>query len=158
MAGRKKSGEVSSVYVGGFGPVEFEGKHRKRTAEREWSHLEDELIRYAVAYRLEEYKQAGKLSKTLIDHTRADWFKKIRKSKQAGGYGLRGDVLAKLRGTMTWVWRGPPKHPNVYYTDLDTKFMKGTDWLHGITINGKSLWQILEKDYDLKSLNSPEVK
>ena len=137
MAGRKKSGEVSSVYAGGFGPTEFEGKHRKREAEREWSHLESEVIRYAVAYRLEEYKQAGKLTAILDGHPRREWCRKIRKQ-------LSGDVLAKLRAEITWVWRGPVDKQHVYYTDLDTKFMQGTDWLHHTVIGDRSLWQILE--------------
>ena len=151
MAGRKKAGNVSSVYVGGFGPIEFEGKHRKRTAEREWSHLEEEVIRYAVAYRLEEYVQAGKLHDIIDGHPRRELCRKIRKSEQAGGYGLSGDVLAKLRGAMTWVWSGPLDRPYVYYTDLKTKFMQGTDWLHGIVIKDKSLWQILD-GYELPAL------
>jgi len=144
VAGRKKAGEVSSVYAGGFGPTEFEGKDRKRTAGREWSHFEWEVVLYAVAYRLEEYQQAGKLTKIQTGHPHEDWFKKIRKSEEAGGFGLRGDILQKLRGEITWVWRGPIDKPHVYYTDLKTKFMQGTDWLHHTVIGGRSLWQILE--------------
>jgi hypothetical protein len=138
VAGRKPSGKVSSVYAGGFGPTKFEGKHRKREASREWTHLEHEVIRYAVAYRLEEYFQAGKLTAMLNGHPRREYCRTLRKK------GMRGDVLHKLRGKITWVWRGPIDKPHVYYTDLKTKFMQGTDWLHHTVIRDRSLWQILE--------------
>ena len=137
MAGRKKAGEVSSVYAGGWGPTEFEGKHRKREAEREWSHFEAEVIRYAVAYRLEEYAQARKLTAMLDGHPRREWCRKIRKQ-------LSGDVLAQLRDSIRWVWRGPIDKQYVYYPDPKTGFMRGADWLHHTVIGGRSLWQILE--------------
>lgn len=145
MAGRKKSGEVSSVYAGGFGPTEFKGKDRKRTAGREWSHFEKEIIRYAVAYRLEEYAQARKLNAMLRGHHR-EWYCKNKVRPD-----LKGDVLHSLRSQIPWVWRGPIDKPHVYYTDRKTKFMQGTDWLHHTVIGGRSLWQILE-DYGLPAL------
>jgi hypothetical protein len=144
VAGRKGHGKVSSVYAGGFGPTEFEGEHRKRTAEREWLHFEEEVIRFAVAYRLEEYRQAGRLTSMLRGHPRREWCRKIRKD-------LNGDVLHALRGQITWVFRGPIDKPFDYTTDPQTGFIKGDDWLKLQGKNGRSLWQILE-DYELPSL------
>ena len=145
MAGRKKSGEVSPVYAGGFGPTEFEGKDRKRTAGREWSHFEREMIRYAVAYRLEEYKQAGKLTAMLRGHPR-EWYCKNKVRPD-----LKGDVLQSLQGQIAWAFRGPIDKPFEYTTDPKTGFIKGEDWLKLQGINGRSLWQILE-DYELPAL------
>lgn len=117
MAGRKPLGYMSPTLIGGWGPTEFEGKDRKRGAERAQAQRVDSAIVYAVAYRLEQYAKV-KILKAMIDVVAQnpkfpyskDWLEKVRKR-------FKGDILAQIPDET--ISLGP----------IDKRF-KGDEWLH----------------------------
>ena len=117
MAGRKPLGYMSPTLVGGWGPTEFEGKDRKRSAERAHVQRADSAIVFAVAYRLQQYADA-RILKAMIDAVARnpkfpyskDWLEKVRKR-------FKGDILAQIPDKT--ISRGP----------IDKRF-EGDEWLH----------------------------
>ena len=130
MAGRKKAGDMHPHFAGGFG-FEFQGKNREREAQRANEQLALAGVTWAIAYRLEQYAQAGKLSKMIKGHSRYAHFRKIRAHH-------KGDILAQIPAR--WVAYGPKDKP-----------FAGDEWLHKNFIAGKTLAQILEETWELPS-------
>ena len=130
MAGRKPMGHIDPYLAGGF-YKEPEGKHKDRQLKRMVEQQAYSAEVFAIAYRLEQYAQAGRgvLTQRITDHPSSERLKKIRKR-------FKGDVLAQC----------PDK--NMVYGPRDKPF-QGDDWLHktGIqTEQGKqTLYDWLEK-------------
>lgn len=136
MAGRKPMGFIPPRLAGGFFK-EPEGKHKARQEKQEIEQEATGIEHYAIAYRLEQYAQAGKgvLTQRITDHPSSERLWKIRKD-------CKGDVLAQCDS----------KH--IVYGPFDKPF-QGDEWLHmnGFkTAKGKqTLYEWLES-YGLPAL------
>ena len=122
-AGRKKAGDMHPHFAGGFG-AEFDGEKPNRDSKRASERMRAAATTYAIAYRLEQYKQAGKLSAMIKGHPSESRLRKIRKR-------YKGDILAQIPAR--WLAYGPADKPFV-----------GDDWLHKNLSDGRTLAQILD--------------
>ena len=134
MAGRKRIGEVDPFLTGGFFK-EPADKHAQRTLKRAEEQRAASAETWAIAYRLEQYANAGVLTERIEAHERRDWLWKIRNR-------FKGDVLAGC----------PDK--NLVRGPIDEPFV-GDEWLHKNWIRGQksdqSLCEMLDK-LDLPAL------
>ena len=90
MAGRKPSG----TWIGAkrTATKAINPDHHAREAKAAAKHFEEEALRLAVAFRLEEYASQRVLSKMISGHPREDWLRKVRKA-QKGNVALLPPTL-----------------------------------------------------------------
>ena len=86
MAGRKKSGTWVGARHTGTKAIDPDNFARERKAAE--SHNVQQTWHLAVAFRLEEYAEAGELTRRMEAHERTSWLKKVRLTQKGNVHTL----------------------------------------------------------------------